>query len=554
MFSVRPHTFLLASLILTLPALAAGARADQRDTIMNALQEEMARSSKKLKLEDHATPYYIGYRLVDRHSATAEARFGALVQKDRRHQRSVAVDVRVGDYKFDSSPNPEDVDFIGPEGFRPSSMAPIDDDPAALRATLWLLTDGAYKAALSTHLRKKANRVIKVQKKHVDSFSKEPKVEFRDAKKTYEVDLDAWAATAREVSAVFRNEHGFLDGTVRISADHDRVYLVNSEGTRMLREQVIYSFAINAVGRAEDGQLLEQGRTLYGRVYGDMPDKAELLKVARAAVTDLVALSKAPIAEPFTGPAILEPEATGVFFHEAVGHRLEGERQKDENEGQTFTGQVGQRILPDFITVRDDPTVPVWSGLALNGHYAFDDEGVAARNVTLVKDGVLKTFLTSRSPIEDVNRSNGHGRAQGIHRPMARMGNLIVEGKTPVKRARLKELLLEEVKKAGKPYGLIIRDITGGSTNTSNYGYQAFKGTPRMVYKVDAETGAETLVRGVEMVGTPLTAVSKIVATSEETGVFNGYCGAESGYGPVSTVAPATRFREIEPQRSQRLE
>ena len=545
---------LLLACFLAFPTVALGARADQRQTLLQAMVAELERSASELQLDDHLPPYYIGYRLVDRDSVTVEGRFGAVLQNQRRQTREVAVDVRVGDYTFDSSPEPDDdVFFADQANFRPSHKAPVDDDPATLRATLWLLSDLAYKDALGTHLRKKARKVSKVEQKPVDSFSKTPPVTHIDEPEMLEVDRDEWVRIARSVSARFRADDGLvLDGGMRLAADRIRVYLVNSEGTRLVREQVIYSMAFEVIGRAPDGLLLEQGQTLYGRKRSELPTEAELHTLADKALTDLRALAAAPVADPYTGPAILEPEATGVFFHEAVGHRLEGERQNDDNEGQTFKGQMGSQILPEFVSVRDDPSLRVFDGISLNGFYPYDDEGVASQNVVLVDAGVLRTFLTSRTPIEDVQASNGHGRAQGIHRPIARMGNLIVEGNAPVTRVKLKEMLLEEVRKAGKPYGLIIRDITGGSTNTSNYGYQAFKGTPRMVYKVDAKTGAETLVRGVEMVGTPLTAVSKIVATSKEMGVFNGYCGAESGYVPVSTVAPATLFREIELQRSQR--
>jgi TldD protein len=190
--------------------------------------------------------------------------------------------------------------------------------------------------------------------------------------------------------------------------------------------------------------------------------------------------------------------------------------------------------------------------VSLNGWYTFDDEGVAARKVTLVDNGVLRDYLKSRTPITGSLRSNGHGRAEGTGDPMGRMANLFLRSTKKVSVGKLKEMLLEEVRRQGKPFGLIIRDITGGSTNTSNFGYQAFKGQPRLVYRVDAKTGAETLVRGVEMVGTPLTTVSRIVATSDTEGVFNGFCGAESGFVPVSTVAPAVLMSEIELQRTQK--
>lgn len=539
----------LLALAFTSPAPAA--KVDARASIIDAMRAELERNRSRLRVEDYEAPYFISYRVVERDGVTVEARFGAVVGDDRQLDRVAAVDVRVGDYAFDSSPEPDDMSFMEPMGFRPPHEAPVEDDPAALRATLWLLTDHAYKDALSTYLRKKARRVAEVRDDKADSFSREKAVTVVDPALGMTVDRAAWRGLAQRLSTRFRRMPSLVEGAVRVSADHERVFFVNSEGTRLVRESVIYSVAFDAITRAPDGLLLDQGKTLYGRSWGELPDEAALAALVDAAMSDLEALRKAPVADPYTGPAILEPEATGVFFHETIGHRLEGERQNDENEGQTFKGALGQRILPEFITVRDDPRREKWGAVSLNGFYRYDDQGVPAADAVLVENGILRTFLTSRTPIEGVAQSNGHGRAQGTHRPMARMGNLIVEGKAPVSRERLKAMLIEEVKREGKPYGLIIRDITGGSTNTSNYGYQAFKGTPRMVWRVDVDTGAETLVRGVEMVGTPLLAVSKIVATSDEMGVFNGYCGAESGYVPVSAVAPATLFREIELQRTQ---
>jgi predicted Zn-dependent protease len=281
-------------------------------------------------------------------------------------------------------------------------------------------------------------------------------------------------------------------------------------------------------------------------------------------VADLTRLQAAPNLDPYTGPAILMEEAAGVFFHETIGHRLEGERQANEQEGRTFKGQLNKRVLPDFLSVVDDPTLDrvtvtaagdpaAGQPVLLNGFYQFDDEGVPARAVTLIDHGILRDFLKSRTPVLGSLRSNGHGRAEGTADPIGRMANLVVRSSRSVPMDKLKAQLLDEVRKQGKPYGLIIRDIVGGSTNTQTFGSQTFRGQPTMVYRVDAQTGDEVLVRGVEMVGTPLSSVAKIVATSDTVGVFNGYCGAESGMVPVSTVAPAVLFTEIELQRAQNL-
>jgi len=303
------------------------------------------------------------------------------------------------------------------------------------------------------------------------------------------------------------------------------------------------------VTRADDGQLLDDSRDYYGFREAELPSDDKLMKDAESLIQELLALRAAPAIDPYTGPAILEAEAAGVLFHEAVGHRLEGDRMDNDAEGKTYKGQIGRAVLPSFITIVDDPTLATLGGKSLNGYYRFDDEGIPAQRVPLVEAGVLKNFLVSRHPVDGFLKSNGHGRAQLNRRPVARMANLIASSTKQVSDAELKQMLIAEAKRQGKPYGLIIRDIQGGNTNTSSFGYQAFKGIPRLVYRVDARDGKETLVRGVEVVGTPLSAVSKIVATGKTQGVFNGFCGAESGNVPVSTVAPATLLREIELQR-----
>jgi len=526
--------------------------ASERDNVLAAMDAEMQRSKDTLKIENYDAPYFISYRIVEVSKTQFYASFGGLVTDSFSQKRRAAVDVRVGDYQFDSSPDQDELGGYEYESFVPHEGVAISGDIPSLRSTLWLLTDEAYKEALSTFLQKKAKRVRKLEKVQVNSLSKEEVITVIEPEIHPVLDREQARSLVVDISRIFRKGRGYLMGDVGFGLRHVRTYLVNSEGTRVVKEHAIYQLSIEVAARAEDGLFLEQGRSMYGRTFEELPSRTQLEDIAIDVMAKLDALRVAPVAEPYTGPAILRPQAAGVFFHETIGHRLEGERQNSDLEGQTFKGQLGQKILPEFISVYDDPTQKKHGTVSLNGHYHVDDEGVKARKVGLVESGVLKTFLTSRTPLETVTQSNGHGRAAGTQRPMARMGNLLVKGHAPTDETTLKSKLIAEAKKQGKPYGLIIDDITGGSTNTSNFGYQAFKGTPRMVYRVDAETGEETLVRGVEMVGTPLSAVNKIIATGREVEVFNGYCGAESGYVPVSAVAPSVLFSEIELQSTKR--
>lgn len=538
---------LVAALVLSV------ATPDARAALLDAMAQELDRNQAELKLKENRGPYFISYQLKDYDQREIVARYGALFQDATARDRQVFVDVRVGDYVFDSSIEDE-FDFstsLKGASYITRKSAPIDDSAQALRTALWLVTDEKYKTALFNYLKKKGEAVYVVDDpKRPPSFSKETPVKLLGARAALEFAHEQWAAFARETSSRLAKEPAFFDSEVRVTADKIVRYLVTTEGTRLITEHTLYGVHVSAVTRADDGQLLENSRNWYAPSEGQLPDVAVMKRDLERMVADLNALRVAPTIDPYTGPAILEPDAAGVLFHEAIGHRLEGERQDSDTEGKTFRGQVGRQVLPAFISVLDDPTIRARGGSQLNGAYAYDEQGVPAQRVTLVQDGVLKTYLLSRKPVEGFLKSNGHGRSQGNRKPIARMANLIVESKKRVSEAELKKQLIAEAKRQGKPFGLLIRDITGGNTNTTGFGYQAFKGTPRMVYRVDVKTGQETLVRGVEIVGTPLSAMNRIMATGTLEGVFNGFCGAESGMVPVSTVAPAVLLQELELQRA----
>jgi predicted Zn-dependent protease len=535
----------------------ADAAKDPRVTVLDAMQAELTRSMQKLKLPGYEAPYFIAYTVRDNEDVDLVARNGALYAASRSRSRSAYVEVRVGDYQFDNTADAKldgDWSDVRDELYEPGSDLPLDDDPEALRAGLWLATDARYKEALTLLHQKRGRRATQVvDDERRPSFSKTKAVKFIEPPLAFAFEQKRWEADLRAAAAVFKKHPDVFDSAVSLSGRREVRYLTTSEGTRLITERVIWSVALEVVVRADDGNVLSHAATFYGAADGEVPSGAAIIAAAEKLAGEAEALRRAPTLDPYTGPAILLPEATGVLFHEVIGHRLEGERFGSDEEGQTFKGQLGQRIIPEFLDVVDDPTTPRLGAKALNGFYRFDDEGVAAQAVTLIAKGVLRAVLLSRKPTSAADVPNGHGRADGVNDPMARMGVTTVRSSKAVPMAKLEEMLVDEARRQGKPYGLIIFDVTGGNTNTGAYGYQAFKGTPQLVYKVDAKTREKTLVRGVEMVGTPLTAINKIVATSDESGVFNGYCGAESGFVPVSTVAPAVLLTEIELQRAQKV-
>jgi len=536
--------------LVALALLAAAP--NPRLALLSAMEQEGARSMQRLRLAGYEPPFFLSYQLKDQQHEEVSGRFGAVSDDVSRRDRRVQVDVRVGSYDLDSSSRDDVLMFLGSEGQTWSAPrdAPLDDDPQALRNALWLITDEKYKEALSSYFKKKSKGVYRADEAdRAPSFTREPAQRHVDPIRRFTFDRPRWRGEVRRLTGLFRGHPDVFDASVKVTGEKQVRWFTSSEGSALVTEDTVFGVHVQAVARAVDGQLLENSRDFYARDEAKLPSPEKLEREVRALILELEALRTAPVVDPYTGPAILAPEATGVLFHEAVGHRLEGERQDDDKEGQTFKGQVGKAILPSFLSVLDDPTQQAEGEVALNGAYAYDDQGVPAQRTVLVEDGVLRTFLLSRRPVKPFARSNGHGRSQSSLPPVARMGNLVVRSKKQVPMTELKRLLIEEAKRQGKPYALIIQDITGGNTNTMSYGYQAFKGTPRLVYRVDVATGEQELVRGVELVGTPLSSVSRVMATGDEVRAFNGYCGAESGYVPVSTVAPAALVSEVELQR-----
>ncbi|MBM4394119.1 MAG: TldD/PmbA family protein [Deltaproteobacteria bacterium] len=539
-----------AALVVMLAAAAPAVAAEADGWILDAMNRELERSRKELKLGDYDPAYFVAYTVRDSDRYYVSGKNGALFSSTRVPHRLAQVDVRVGDYEMDSSEDSE-FSFSPNQKWIPNTLVPIEQSPESLRHVLWLMTDYKYKAALVSFMKVKAKRVNDPKTSRVGSMCRAEPVRLVEPPKALRFDLPAWEATVRKVSGVFLDYPDIFDSSVETSAVRLTRYYVNTEGSRISTTDLYYQFYVTAVARAEDGLLLQDTVTFYGRDASDMPSRDTILKQTREMADLLVRMRSARVIEPATVPVLMSPEATGVFFHETMGHRLEGQRQEDEEEGRTFKGHLGQQVLPAFIDIYDDPTESRSNGVALNGEYRVDDEGVAAKRAVLVEKGVLRGFLLSRRPVEGFSASNGHGRSDGFQRAVGRMANLVVRGAKPVPHARMKQLLLDEVRRQGKPFGLIIETIAGGATNTSTYGFQAYKGMPRVAWRVDAATGAEELVRGFEIVGTPLSSINKIVATSDRYGVFNGYCGAESGSVPVSTVAPDALFAEMELQRAE---
>lgn len=526
--------------------------------VLQAMKKELDRSFSRLKNAGDAPLYFLAYRIYDVESVDIKGSYGGLdTISDGAKYREVSLDLRVGSPAQDNTHETRgnggiDVpDFM----FHARSVIPIEDNEDAIRVALWTLTDKAFKQAQQQYAIVKADRDVKVEEEDTSAdFSVESPQKFVKAAESLSVDKELWRDRVRRMSRIYRQYRGVIDSSVDFNANRTTRYLVSSEGTEIEDEHVQYRVMTSASTIAPDGMRLWLYEGVEAPTVTEIPDEAKIEQMVHTAAKDLEALRVAPVAEPYVGPAILKAKAAGVFFHETFGHRIEGHRQKSEDEGRTFAKKVGTKIMPEFITVTDDPTRQKFGKKALNGFYRFDDEGVPAQNVTLVDKGVLKTFLMGRSPIKDFSKSNGHGRSSAGSSPVARQANLIVDCSKKVTSEKLREMLIAEAKKQGRSYGLIFDEIAGGFTITQSYMPQVYKLLPLRVWKVYTDGRPDELLRGVDLVGTPLNSLERIVCSAEDDDTFNGSCGAESGWVPVSATSPSLLVDIIEVERQHKAQ
>jgi TldD protein len=549
--SMRPLVAILLGAQLTCFPLAAAPRdtgkpaaAAVADLVLATMQTELNRAKTDLAKSEPA-PYFLSYTVYDQDQVVIAASYGGILSNSTMKRRSADVTMRVGTPQLDNTHGQSRASGMT------SGMLPLNDDSDAEARVLWELTDRAYKRAAPAYLNVKTNTAVQAEEedKSPDFSKEEPTVHVDANRKEPAFDRSGWEAEVRRLSGAFRKYAHIYFSTVALQVSWSNSRMVSSEGDSIATPNASTRLVIEAQTRADDGMDLLRVETFQAPAASGLPAEAELLRKIEKMAVDLKALRSAPVAEPYDGPALLSGRAAAVFFHEVLGHRLEGHRQRDEEEGQTFTKKVGQEVLPTFISIADDPTTKEMNGVKLAGAYSFDSEGTPAQRVQVIQDGVLTNFLMSRMPVKGFDKSNGHGRNQPGLMPTGRQGNLIVSSSKATPEADMRQKLIDEVKKQGKPYGLYFDDIQGGFTLTTRSLPQSFQVLPVIVYKVYPDGRPDELVRGVDIVGTPLAALTRIIATGDKEHIFNGVCGAESGSVPVSAVAPAMLFTEMEVQK-----
>jgi predicted Zn-dependent protease len=523
----------------------------EQEKILEIAKQELDRNFKILSKSDIPV-YFIGYQIYDLEETTISATFGNLLTTRQDRQRLLDTDLRVGDYGFDNTHiiRGQAINFGGGSGI---AQLPYENDPLAIKQALWLATDKSYKSAVETYQKAKANQLVKVEEEDTsDDLSRvEPVQDVVDVKFA-EGDVSKIEGMVKRLSAMFKGNAEIYSGDVTFKMDNVTKYYISSEGAKVSWDEQFVRLFVSGYTKSDDGMSLPLFESYFAFTIDELPSEKEIASDIDSMIGKLKSLRQAPVMGTFTGPAVLSGEAAGVFFHEIFGHRVEGHREKDPNSSQTFKQSVGEDIFPEFISVIFDPTIKTYDDTYVSGYYQYDDEGVPGEKVVSVENGIFKSFLMSRMPIEDFPESNGHGRKQPGYKAVARQSNLIVKVGESGKTNDIFEDLRLEAKKQGLEYGIYFAKVQGGFTFTSRTIPNAFNVQPIEVYKVFADGRPNELVRGVDLIGTPLTVFKKILSGNEDIETFNGICGAESGGVPVSASSPYLLIESIEIQKKRK--
>jgi TldD protein len=515
------------------------------DVLLGVLKEELNREFSQYSSHDTSV-YYLEYRVDEIKTTNISCSFGSLINNDNDSIRVLSVITRVGDYNLD---NTHEIKDLG-NSYQPLIISiPIENNPRAIKLLLWKASQYSYRDAINSY-----NQVLTALSRSQDNtgvpdFSKEQPAVYYEAPVNINItNKDLWINRLKNYTGQFTADENIIRADAHLNLYCIRKYFVNSEGTSIAQNLSYAQLQIVVSGKSDKGNT-----PLVLSYFAFTPEELPSDSLVRKDLANLYdtqkGLEKASLAEPFAGPAILSPAASAVFFHEIFGHRIEGHRLKSSFDSHTFKSQVDNKVLPKYVSIYSDPTMSRWENNDLYGYFKYDDQGVPAQKVEVVKEGILKNFLMSRNPIVGFLHSNGHGRSQIGKMPVSRQSNLIVETKKSYTEKELRKKLIAECKKQKKEYGLYFKEVIGGFTQTSRYSPNVFNVTPVVVYKIYTDGRPDELVKGVDFIGTPLAIFSEIGAMGNQPGIFTGYCGAESGSIPVTAIAPPLFINKIETQK-----
>lgn len=542
----------IATLILSGSSFTS---AQAQDQLLDLFKSELKDQKETLKKSEQP-PYYMSYQVIDQSRNRISASFGSISKTDINRFCRLVPQIRIGDTSLDNFSAYDMGMKKSQSGQFSSAPIPLSGANILESARQAIRSEVNIRYQLATYFYDMAKTKNDVNSKPVDNapWFSQTKIEkyYEDPLPAEKLTLDqaVWRGRLKEITNIFNNYSYLTIGTAFIDYVAERRYFVNSEGTEIAQNLTYARLMVQVQTKAEDGMLLPLYLSYFAFEPENLPSNEKIMADAKAVAIKVGELRTAPVVEPYTGPALLSGNASGVFFHEIFGHRIEGQRMKREWDGQTFKAMVGKYVLPKDMQVYDDPQLMKYNDIDLNGYYKYDDQGVKGERVDVVKDGKLVNFLMTRVPIDGFPHSNGHARVDMDGKdPIARQSNLIIETKSSKSEKELRALFVAELKKQGKEYGYYFKEVTGGFTFTAKGQINSFNVTPLEVYRVYADGRPDLLVRGADLIGTPLDMFSNIAYAGGDVGIFTGMCGAESGWIPVTAISPMLYVSKIEVQR-----
>lgn len=550
-------------LTILLPAFHFSIAQQSDDIVFKAMKDELARTVEKLKMEDLQRPYYVEYVITEFQNLELDAAFGEITRKEDSRSRYFSIDLRVGDYSFDST------NFIGDwYGTRtPIERTVVDDNYEALRQDIWMATDRAYKDALERYARKRAYIQTKAITDLPSDLSKETPLVKIGPRVDLNIDKDDWEKTISALSSIFKEFPSIDDSELQFKAVAMNRYFLNSEGFKNRRGTFVILLEASASAQASDGQNIYDYESFSARNINDFPKEEKMATALRDLARKIVGLMDAEQPEAYVGPAIFTESASGEFFRQLLSANISSPQQPlfaDERfsemvQKSKLVGKLNFRVLPPFITAVDDPTIQDFNGMPLIGWFDVDDDGVAARKVSLVEDGKLVSLLMSRIPTRKIAQSNGHARGAVYIPPEGRQGNIIIASNEIMPYEDLKARLLDICRDMDLEYGIIIKKVrdkyfflqSDPDTDLTPAQRKAELCSPVEVYKVYASDAREEPVRGMEFEGMTVRTLKDIMAVADDTHVYNFMMGRNFEM-PASIVSPSVLIEEIELKKTEK--
>jgi hypothetical protein len=545
------------------------------DTILKAMQDELQRNFDSLRIQDglgisyfggpgidiprerelldpserKATdttsmpgkqanrPYFISYSIETFRTYRAAATFGKIVGEGSSTFSKGDVDLRVGDYSLDNTPE-------GRWRYRSGayqSYIPVEADYWGLRKALWWQSDLAFKRAIEQFSHKKMMMKTKKRKEPLDDLSQEKPYRYFQQPADESLEWKRIKEILKQVSLLFREYPQIDKSQAEALVQFKRHYFVSSEGSVNRTFGLNNSISVEMSGLTENGMMLKDGFSV-DVFSGD--SLGVILKKARQEIEKFNDLLKAQPMEDYFGPVLLEGPAAAEFVIQSIVPLMQAERdpisdyEYADNSSNDLKKWLNKRITSPQLTLIDDPEAVVYEQDSLAGHYAVDDEGMPGRRIALIENGILRTFYMSRSPIEKLYGTNGHLRG-GMLMP----GNLFLSSSEGLSRKKLLKAMEKLCREKGNDYGIIIRRL---EPQKYSLGYLDATIRAMEAYRYDIKTKQLTPVRNLMLRDISRRTLRDIYRLGEKAMVYNSRIGSGVESEPFSVITPDILLDQME--------